>query len=67
MSLYQKSRRTKGEPAKQHRIKNQIKDVRLQVVEKVESVNLHAAIKDRMVQRVRDLALEIRTAEREVG
>jgi RNA polymerase primary sigma factor len=67
MGLYQKSRRTKGEPAKQHRIKNQIKDVRSQVVEKIESVNLHAAIKDRMVQRVRDLALEIRTAEREVG
>jgi RNA polymerase primary sigma factor len=67
MSLYQKSRRTKGDPAKQHRIKNQIKDIRLQVVEKMESVNLHAAIKDRMVQRVRDLAQEIRTAEREVS
>ncbi len=66
MGHYEKSRRTGGDQAKQHRIKAQIKEVRLQVVEKMESINLHAAIKDRMVQRVRDLAHEIRTAEREI-
>ena len=31
----------------------------------MESVNLHGVLKDRMVQRVRDLAIQIRTAERE--
>jgi RNA polymerase primary sigma factor len=67
MSLYEKGRRTGGDQAKQQRIKTQIKEIRQQVVEKMESVNLHAAIKDRMVQRVRDLAHEIRTAEREVA
>ncbi|MBI5411484.1 MAG: RNA polymerase sigma factor RpoD [Nitrospirae bacterium] len=67
MGLYEKSRRTGGDQAKQHRIKAQIKEVRLQVVEKMESINLHAAIKDRMVQRVRDLAHQIRTAEREAA
>jgi RNA polymerase primary sigma factor len=67
MGLYEKSRRAGGDSAKQQRIKAQIKEVRQQVVEKMESINLHAAIKDRMVQRVRDLAHEIRTAEREVS
>ncbi|MBM4122064.1 MAG: RNA polymerase sigma factor RpoD [Nitrospira sp.] len=67
MGLYEKSRRTGGDQAKQNRIKTQTKEIRQQVVEKMESVNLHAAIKDRMVQRVRDLAHEIRTAEREAA
>ncbi|MBM4123991.1 MAG: RNA polymerase sigma factor RpoD, partial [Nitrospira sp.] len=67
MGLYEKSRRAGNNPARHHRIKVQIKEVRLQVVEKMESINLHAAIKDRMVQRVRDLAHEIRAAEREIA
>ncbi|MBI3604234.1 MAG: RNA polymerase sigma factor RpoD, partial [Nitrospirae bacterium] len=67
MGLYEKSRRAGSNPARQHRIKAEIKEVRLQVVEKMESINLHAAIKDRMVQRVRDLAHEIRAAEREIA
>ncbi|TAJ26523.1 MAG: RNA polymerase sigma factor RpoD [Nitrospirae bacterium] len=66
MGLYEKSRRAGNNPARQHRIKAEIKEVRQQVVEKMESINLHAAIKDRMVQRVRDLAHEIRAAEREI-
>ncbi len=33
----------------------------------MESINLHAVLKDRLVQRVRDLAQEIRSAEREIG
>ena len=53
--------------AKQRRFKAQLKEVRLQVVEKMEGVNLHPLLKDRLVQRVRDLAQQIRTAEREIG
>ncbi len=65
--LYQKSRAASGNLAKHRRIKQQIDDARHQVVEKVESVSFHATLKDRMVQRVRDLAQEIRLAEREVS
>src|SRR5213080_2372149 len=67
MALYEKSRRSGSEPARQHRLKQQIKDIRLQVVEKMDSINLHAILKDRIVQRVRDLAQEIRAAEREIA
>jgi RNA polymerase primary sigma factor len=65
--LYKKSRAASGNLAKHRRIKQQIDDARHQVVEKVESVSFHATLKDRMVQRVRDLAQEIRLAEREVS
>ncbi len=67
MSLYDKSRKAGGDPGKQQKIKAQIKEIRAQVVEKMESVNLHAAIKDRMVQRVREIGQEFRAAEREIA
>ena len=64
-SLYKKGRTAAGSPARQRRMKQQIEDVRQQVVERMESINLHAVLKDRMVQRVRDLGQDIRMAERE--
>jgi RNA polymerase primary sigma factor len=67
MGLYEKSRHAGQDPARQRRIKNQIKDIRPQLVEKMESINLHVVLKDRLVQRVREVAQEIRTAEREMG
>jgi RNA polymerase primary sigma factor len=66
IALYEKSRHA-GDPARQRRIKNQITEVRPHLVEKMESINLHQALKDRLVQRVRDIAHEIRTAEREIA
>ncbi len=65
-SLYEVARHANGDPAKQKKIKKQIDTIRDQVVEKMESVNLHGVLKDRMVQRVRELAIQIRTAEREI-
>jgi RNA polymerase primary sigma factor len=65
-SLYEVARHTICDPAKQKKIKKQIDTIRDQVVEKMESVNLHGVLKDRMVQRVRELAIQIRTAEREI-
>jgi RNA polymerase primary sigma factor len=65
-SLYEVARHTNSDPAKQKKIKKQIDTIRDQVVEKMESVNLHGVLKDRMVQRVRELAIQIRTAEREI-
>ena len=65
-SLYEVARHTNNDPVKQKKIKKQIDTIRDQVVEKMESVNLHGVLKDRMVQRVRELAIQIRTAEREI-
>src|SRR5262245_60886719 len=65
-SLYEVSRHANSDPTKQKKIKKQIDTIRDQVVEKMESVNLHGVLKDRMVQRVRELAIQIRTAEREI-
>ncbi len=64
--LYEKSRQAAKDPAKLKKIKKQIDAIREQVVEKMEAVNLHGVLKDRMVQRVREMAIQIRTAEREM-
>ena len=66
-NLYRKSRSASGNVARQRKVKHQVDGVRQQLVEKVEVINLHVALKEDMVQRVRDLAQEIRAAEREVG
>ena len=65
-ALYEKSRQAAKDPAKLKKIKKQIDAIREQVVEKMEAVNLHGVLKDRMVQRVREMAIQIRTAEREI-
>jgi RNA polymerase primary sigma factor len=65
--LYEKSRQAAKDPAKLKKIKKQIDAIREQVVDKMEAVNLHGVLKDRMVQRVREMAIQIRTAEREIA
>jgi RNA polymerase primary sigma factor len=64
--LYDKARQASADQEKLKRLRKQIDTVRGQVVDKMESVNLHGVLKDRMTQRVRDLNLLFRTAEREV-
>jgi RNA polymerase primary sigma factor len=64
--LYDKARQVGADPEKLKRLRKQIDTVRGQVVDKMESVNLHGVLKDRMTQRVRDLNLLFRQAEREV-
>ena len=64
--LYEKARQASKDPAKLKKIKKQIDAIREQVVDKMEAVNLHGVLKDRMVQRVREMAIQIRTAEREI-
>src|SRR5512146_3062839 len=66
-ALYEKSRLAAKDPAKLKKIKKQIDAIREQVVDKMEAVNLHGVLKDRMVQRVREMAIQIRTAEREIA
>ncbi len=64
-ALAEKGKHLSNDPAKQKKFKKQFDAVRQQVVNKIESVNLHGVLKERMVQRVRDLAIQIRAAERE--
>ena len=64
--LYDKARHVGADPEKPKKLRKQIDTVRGQVVDKMESVNLHGVLKDRMTQRVRDLNLLFRQAEREV-
>ncbi|MGZ8394046.1 MAG: RNA polymerase sigma factor RpoD [Nitrospira sp.] len=64
--LYDKARQVSADPEKLTRQRTPIATVRGQVVDKMEAVNLHGVLKDRMTQRVRDLNLLFRTAEREV-
>ncbi|HMU56151.1 MAG TPA: RNA polymerase sigma factor RpoD [Nitrospira sp.] len=64
--LYEKARQAAKDQAKLKKIKKQIDAIREQVVDKMEAVNLHGVLKDRMVQRVREMAIQIRTAEREI-
>ena len=64
--LYDKARHVGADPEKQKKLRKQIDTVRSQVVDKMESVNLHGVLKDRMTQRVRDLNLLFRQSEREV-
>jgi RNA polymerase primary sigma factor len=64
--LKEKGKHIGNVSVKQKKFKKQFDTVRQQAVDKIESVNLHGVLKDRMVQRVRDLAIQIRTAEREI-
>ena len=64
-AVAEKGKHIGNDPVKQKKFKKQFDVVRQQVVNKIESVNLHGVLKDRMVQRVRDLAVQIRAAERE--
>ncbi len=67
VALYRKLWTARGNPAKQKRIKAQIKELRVPVVEKIEVINFHPLFKDKLVQRVRHVAQEIRSAEREIS
>ncbi|NGZ10616.1 MAG: RNA polymerase sigma factor RpoD [Nitrospira sp. LK70] len=64
-AMAEKSKPLGNDPVKQKKFRKQFDAIRQQVVNKIESVNLHGVLKDRMVQRVRDLAVQIRAAERE--
>jgi RNA polymerase primary sigma factor len=64
-ALAEKGKHLSSDPIKQKKFKKQFDAIRQQVVDKIELVNLHGVLKDRMVQRVRDLAIQIRMAERE--
>ena len=65
-AMVEKGKHIGNDSEKQKKFKKQFDVVRQQVVDKIDSVNLHGVLKERMVQRVRDLAVQIRAMEREV-
>ena len=67
LTLYAKHRLASLSPPKRKEIKAKLLEVRRQVVDKVDIVNLHPVLRERMVQRVRDLAQEIAACEREIA
>jgi len=66
LRLYQRFRRAGQDSIKRKRIKNEIRELKLGIAEKIEQVNLHHSIVEKMVQRVKNLAAEVVQAEREI-
>jgi RNA polymerase primary sigma factor len=66
-ALYAKSRRANLSPVRRREIKAKLNEVRRQVVDRLEAVNLHPFQRERLVQRVRELAHEIAACEREIA
>jgi RNA polymerase primary sigma factor len=66
-ALYAKHRQANLSPAKRREIKAKLQEVRRQMVHRLDVLNLHPAQRERMVQRVRDLAQEIAACERELA
>ena len=67
LSLYTKHRLASLSQTKRKEIKAKLQEVRRQVVDKFDIVNLHPVLRERMVQRVRDVAQEIAACEREIA
>ena len=67
LALYTRNRKPKLTPAKRKEIKAKLNEAKRQVAEKVDTLNLHPAQRERLVQRVRDLAHEIAACERELA
>src|SRR2546427_3013373 len=67
LALYAQNRKPNLSPAKRKEIKTKLNDARRQVAEKLDSLNLHPVQRERLIQRVRDLAQEIAACERELA
>ena len=67
LGLYTKHRLASLSQTKRKEIKAKLQEVRRQVVDKFDIVNLHPVLRERMVQRVRDVAQEIAACEREIA
>lgn len=63
LSLYTQNRQEETPKANQAKIDKRLQGLTDQFVEQVESLNLHQRVKDYMLMRVKDLGLDIRSAE----
>ncbi len=67
LALYTRHRKPKLSPAKRKEIKAKLNEAKRLVAEKVDTLNLHPAQREKFIQRVRDLAHEIAACERELA
>jgi len=67
LTLYAKHRQSSLSLNKRKEVKAKLQEVRRQVVDKLDGLNLHPVLRERLVQRVRDLAQEIAACEREIA
>jgi RNA polymerase primary sigma factor len=67
LMLYRKLLQARGNPAKQKRIRAEIEKARVALVERMEAVNFQPLFKEKLVQRVRQVVQELRTAELELA
>jgi len=66
LKLGSRWRRVGQNPIRRRKIKAELKEIRAKIVEKIEAVNLHPNLVERMVQRVKSLARETHLYEREI-
>ena len=66
-ALYAKNRKANLSPAHRRETRVKLAEARRQIVDKLDLVNLHPLQRERMIQRVRDLAQEISACEREIA
>ncbi|HEX9284251.1 MAG TPA: RNA polymerase sigma factor RpoD [Nitrospirales bacterium] len=67
LSLYARNRKPKLSPAKRRELKVKLNEARRLVAEKTDTLNLHPSQREKLIQRVRDLAHEIAACERELS
>jgi RNA polymerase primary sigma factor len=67
LALYARNRKPKLSLAKRRELKAKLNEARRLVAEKTDTLNLHPAQREKLIQRVRDLAHEIAACERELA
>ncbi len=67
LALYARNRKPTLSLAKRRELKTKLNEARRLVAEKVDTLNLHPAQRERLIQRVRDLVHEIAACERELA
>ncbi|HET6464805.1 MAG TPA: RNA polymerase sigma factor RpoD [Nitrospiria bacterium] len=66
MKAYQRLKRAGSDSMKRRKIKAELREIKLQIAEKIEQVNLHPALIEKMTGQVKTLAADILHAEREI-
>ncbi len=66
LKLGSRWRRAGQNPIRRRKTKAELKEIRAKIVEKMEAINLHPNLVERMVQRVKSLARETQLYEREI-
>jgi len=66
LKLGSRWRRAGQNPVRRRKIKAELKEIRAKIVEKMEAINLHPNLVERMVQRVKSLSKETQLLEREI-